>query len=356
MQQVNKDGAVTPLSGAANPASAQAPHVTPARIIDTNFAFTQSCILLAAVELDLFTCIAQGSQTVRDLAEKITASEPALARLLGALYAMGYVQHTGDNYTLTALSERFLVRTRPSYLGDLALQTRQEWDAWIHLSEIIRSGQPPRFVNEDPAGGPFFAPLAEYLFPVIYPLMRQVCKRLEVGTRWHGVEVLDLGAGTAPEVIAALEADAHAHAVAVDFPDVLQHAQAYAQQHGVDSRVEYWPASLESIELPQERFDLAFACHILRILGAEVTRRLLHQTYLALKPGGRLVVVETYNDQGEKLFPHIVSLNMLVNTRHGDTFATDEMRSWLSIAGFQIEEWPNMGPDLIFVAMRPESH
>jgi ubiquinone/menaquinone biosynthesis C-methylase UbiE len=343
-----------PLAGAeAKAVNASAPRVTPAQIIDTNFAFAQSCALLAAVELDLFTRIAQGLHTAAQIAQQAGFAESALRRLLGALSAMGFLQRTGEEYALTPLSERFLVRTQPSYIGDLALQTRQEWDAWIHLADIVRTGEPGRLINEEPQGGTFFAPLSEYLFPVIYPLMRQVCKRLEVGTRLRGIQVLDLGAGTAPEAIAALEADSDAHAVVLDFPEVLEKARAYTHKHGVDSRVEYWSANLESVGLPEERFDLAFASHIFRLLGEEVTRRLIRQSYNALKPGGRLVVVETYNEQSERLFPYIVALNMLVNTRHGDTFTAEQMRTWLVDAGFAVEVWPNVGPDLIQVATRP---
>lgn len=333
--------------------NAPMPPVTPERIIETTFAFAQSCALLAAVELDLFTQIAQGMKTPEMLAKRAGISENALRRLLGTVSAMGFLQRGEDDYALTPVSERFLLRGQPSYVGDIVLQIRQEWDAWIHLSECVRAGQPTRFINEEPLGGPFFAPLDASLFPLIHPLMRRICQRLEIGSRLHGIQVLDLGAGTAPSAIAALELDANAHAVAIDFPEVLAQAQDYAQRYGVERRMEFWPTSLETVELPARRFDLIFASHVFRILGAEKTQRLIEQCSQSLTPGGRLVVIETYNDQGAKLFPYIVSLNMLVNTRHGDTFTSQEMHEWLSNGGFQVEAWPNVGPDLVLVATNP---
>lgn len=329
------------------------PRLTPSPIIETTWAFAQSCILLAAVELDLFTRMAQGINTTGMLAHHAEVSENALRRLLTALSVMGFLQRNGDDYTLTPLSERFLVRGQKSYMGDVVLQNRQEWDAWIHLSDVVRTGLAARFINEEPLGGPFFAPLDEYLFPLIHPLMHMICQRLEVGSRRHGLHVLDLGAGTAPGAIAALELNADAHAVAMDFPEVLARAQIYAQKHGVDNRVEYWPAHLETVELPSQRFDLIFVSHVFRILGEDHTQRLIHQCYQSLTPGGKLVVIETYNEQGAKLFPYIVSLNMLVNTRRGDTFTSQQMQEWLSAAAFQVEAWSNVGPDLVLVATRP---
>jgi ubiquinone/menaquinone biosynthesis C-methylase UbiE len=336
-----------------SPVNATMPRVTPERIIETTFAFAQSCALLAAVELDLFTRIAQGMKTIEVLANQAGVSANALGRLLGTLSAMGFLQRNGDDYALTPVSERFLVRGQPSYVGDIVLQIRQEWDAWLHLSECVRTGQPTRFINEEPLGGPFFAPLDASLFPLIHPLMRMICQRLEIGSRFHGIQVLDLGAGAAPSAIATLQLDADAYAVAIDFPEALAQAQAYAQKYGVEQRMEYWPANLETIELPPGRFDLIFASHVFRILGVEQTQRLIQQCFQSLTSGGRLVVVETYNDQGAKLFPYIVSLNMLVNTRQGDAFTSQQMHEWLATTGFQVEAWPNVGPDLVLVARCP---
>ncbi len=327
--------------------------ITPTPIIEATWAFAQSCVLLAAIELDLFTSIAQGMNTPPSLTDTANVSEDALRRLLGALSVMGFLQRDADTYTLTPLSERFLVRNQKSYMGDVVLQNRQEWDAWLHLSDVVRTGQSVRCINEESPGGTFFAPLDEYLFPIVYPLMHMICQRLGVGTRLQAVRVLDLGAGTAPGAIAALELDAHAHAVAADFPEVLERAKAYALQHAVDSRMEYWSGNLETIELPTQHFDLIFVSHVFRVLGAEQTQRLIQQCYQSLAPAGRLVVIETYNEQGPRLFPYIVSLNMLINTRHGDTFTSKQMRTWLSDAGFELEEWSNVGPDPVFVAIHP---
>src|SRR5579872_7031692 len=106
--------------------NATMPRVTPERIIETTFAFAQSCALLAAVELDLFTRIAQGMQTIAMLANDAGVSANALGRLLGTVSAMGFLRRSGDDYALTPVSERFLVRGQPSYVGDILLQIRQE--------------------------------------------------------------------------------------------------------------------------------------------------------------------------------------------------------------------------------------
>ena len=355
MPSFNQESTAAPTPARSTSQSDTAPRVTPGPIIEATFAFAQSCALLAAVELDLFTRIAQGKTTARALAQEAGADASALKRLLGTLHAMGFVRQTGDTYALTPVSERFLVRTQESYMGDVALQIRNEWDAWIHLTEVIQTGQSFRRINEEAVGGHFFAEMVDYLFHIVYPVMRRLGQRLEAGTRFHGLEVLDLGSGTAPGAIAILEQDPDAHSLAIDFPEVLARARVYAEQHGVGERMEYRPADLEVVELPPSRFDLVFASHTFRVLGAEITQRLIKQSYQTLKSEGRLVIVETYNnpDQPEQLFPRIVSLNMLVNTRSGDTFSLQQMREWVASAGFHVEVWSNIAPDPVVVATRP---
>jgi 2-polyprenyl-3-methyl-5-hydroxy-6-metoxy-1,4-benzoquinol methylase len=333
------------------------PFVPPQPIFEVNFAFAQSCALLAAVELDLFTWMATGIESVSSLAEQAQASPGALARLLGALQGMGFVERTPCGYALTPLSARYLVRGRETYIGDVSLQTRQEWDAWIHLTDVVRTGRSVRCVNEAPLAGPFFEPLVEHLFPLIYPLMKRLVQRLGVGTRHQGGQVVDLGAGTAPGAIAVLECDPAARAVAIDFPAVLARAQAHARAHGVDGRMEYWPITQDTIALPPSQFHVAIASHVFRIVGPEATRQLIRQCYHALKPSGQLVVVEMYKEEDRfgSLFPHVVSLNMLVNTRHGDAFSSRQLCCWLQDAGFQVDLWHDYGPHPVVVATRPQT-
>lgn len=335
-------------------AAADRPRVLPTSIIETTFDFARSCILLAAIELDLFTWIARGVQTSYELAERTAADEAALSKLLGALGAMNFLESANQAYRLTPVSDVFLVRDRKTYLGDVVLQIRQEWDAWVHLTDVVRTGQSVRCINQEATGGAFFSLLDPLLFPIVYPLMQRICARLGIGTSLHALQIADLGAGAAPAAIAALELDSEAHAVAIDFEAVLKIARTFAQRQGVEQRITFQAGDLEEMELPTEHFDIIFAGHLFRLLGSEQTQRLITQSFRALKPGGTLVVVETYNDpeRSAALFPHIVTINMMVNTQRGEALSSHSVRQWLAEAGFQVEIWTDLGPDLILLGRR----
>lgn len=329
--------------------------VAPTQIIETTFAFAQSSMLLAAVELDLFSWVARGVHTAPMLAQRLEASEDALTRLLDALCASGFLKRVEESYELTPVSEHYLVAGRETYIGNIVLEIRQEWDTWSHLTDSIRTGQPMHYINEEPTGGPFFQILAEPLFSLVYPVARRLCKRLGIGTQQQIRHVADLGAGAAPCAIAALELDAQARGTAFDFAELLSYARTHAQRHQVHSRMDYQAVDLTTADLPSSSFDLIFASHLFRILGGEVTLRLIQQSYAALQPGGYLVVIESFKEpeQAEKVFPHIISLNMLVNTRAGDALSSRQVHQWLLDAGFTVEIWSGVAPDVVLVAKRP---
>lgn len=330
------------------------PRVTPTPIIEATFAFGQSFALLAAVELELFTWIGRGIHTASALAEKTHTSEQALTRLLRTLCAMKLLFYEEGQYQLTPVSARFLDKEMPTYLGDVAKQLRNECEAWLELTKVIQTGQSARKINKEPLGGHFFAEMVDHLFPIVHPVMNAVCKRLQIGIQTQGIRMLDLGSGNAPSAIAVLKHDQTARAVAMDFARVLEEAKIWAEKHGVQERISYEVADLETVELPSESYDLVFASHVFRILGPEVTQRLLAQSYQTLKSGGRLVVIETYNNpEYLVLFPNIVSLNMLVNTEAGNAFTIMEMKDWVTAAGFQLEVLSGLAPDPVIVATRP---
>src|SRR5689334_12739527 len=100
-----------------------AQHVTaatqpsPLEIFSAIQGFQRAFALKAAVELDVFTAIAKGSQTVQELSKDCTASERGIRILADAMVVMGFLRKQGSSYQLTGDSAVFLDRRSPAYLG-----------------------------------------------------------------------------------------------------------------------------------------------------------------------------------------------------------------------------------------------
>jgi SAM-dependent methyltransferase len=77
--------------------------------------------------------------------------------------------------------------------------------------------------------------------------------------------------------------------------------------------------------------------HICHGIGEADSRKLMKKCFDALKPGGRLLVIEFVpNDlrTGEKM-PLLFALEMLLETPQGDVFTVKEFKRWLNLAGFK---------------------
>src|SRR5262245_31664600 len=98
--------------------SAQGP--SPVLFFDTVNAYQRTEALRTAIELDLFTHIAGGKRTARDLAAACGAAPRGVRILADFLTIMGFLQKNADRYELSADAAAFLTRTSPMYIGSAA--------------------------------------------------------------------------------------------------------------------------------------------------------------------------------------------------------------------------------------------
>src|SRR2546430_2657704 len=93
--------------------------ITPARIMRIYWAATESLTLATAAQYDVFTHIASGKTTPREIARVAKCSARAIERLLNALVGMELLKKADGRYALTPEAELFLVRGRSTYLGEM---------------------------------------------------------------------------------------------------------------------------------------------------------------------------------------------------------------------------------------------
>jgi hypothetical protein len=108
-----------------------------------------------------------------------------------------------------------------------------------------------------------------------------------------------------------------------------------AQRHGVADRLRTAAGDLMEADFGAGH-QVATIGHILHSEGRERSRQLLRRTFVALAPGGTVVISEFLpNDERTgPPTPLIFAVNMLVHTSAGDTFTFAEIAEWLREAGF----------------------
>jgi 2-polyprenyl-3-methyl-5-hydroxy-6-metoxy-1,4-benzoquinol methylase len=323
------------------------------------WGYAPPLILEAALNWRVFDLLAQGAQTVGELAAESGASVRGLSAILNALVGLEFLARKGTRYALTAESAAFLVSTKPAYHGGFFQHiSRQLMPNWLQLTEAVRTGQPVVAANQKGEGQEFFAEFVEGLFPLSYKAAQVLGEHLGIPKAASPVSVLDIGAGSGVWGIALARQSPQVRIQAVDWPAVLEVTRKVARRHGVGDRLRTVAGDLLEADLGAGH-QVATIGHILHSEGRERSRQLLRKTFTALAPGGTIVISEFLpNDErtGPPM-PLIFAVNMLLHTAAGDTFTFAEIAGWLREVGFvnpRLLEAP--APSPLVLATRPKTN
>ena len=95
--------------------------------------------------------------------------------------------------------------------------------------------------------------------------------------------------------------------------------------------------------------------HILHDWGSAEKRTLISKAYKALPEGGALVVYESIidDDRTKNAFGLLMSLNMLIETKHGFDYTAADCMGWMTNAGFCTTRAEHLvGPDSMVIGIK----
>jgi Dimerisation domain len=118
---MNTTALTNPHSNTGAPTTLAAP--SPDHILQVGFGFWASKTLLSAVELDLFSVLADRGMTAHQIADEIGLHDRGRDDFLDALVSLGLLARDGDNanaqYRNTSDTALFLAKQSPAYLGGM---------------------------------------------------------------------------------------------------------------------------------------------------------------------------------------------------------------------------------------------
>ena len=313
------------------------PKVTPQQIAEDLWGGWRAQTLIAGIELDLFTHMAAGNRTAKEIARAARASERGVHRLLNALVVLKYLNKKGTRYGLESVSDNFLVRGRQFYMGEMARPIRLRWDSWARLTDVVKSGRPIETVDAEERAREYFPRLVTAMFPWSFLAASTAVASLSRKRRNGITRILDVAAGSGAWSIAFTEAIPNAHVTTVDLPEVTPITRAFTERLGVAHRFDYMEGNLRELEFGRAQYDLVILGQIIHSEGAKWGKKLVRKSYRALKGGGLLLIADMIpNDtRTGPVMPLLFSLNMLLHTEHGDVFTLREYREWLGEISFR---------------------
>ena len=112
--------------------------LTPEGILQLGLGFWGSKTLLSAVELGVFTHLAQGPLPTETLVQRLGLNGRGACDFLDALVALGMLERGGGAYANTAATDLFLDRNKQAYIGGfLEMANARLYPFWGGLTEAL---------------------------------------------------------------------------------------------------------------------------------------------------------------------------------------------------------------------------
>lgn len=334
----------------------QAPKpLDPSRIIGMASAFYESCVLFAASDAGIFETLSKiRHASATELAKQLRLDERATRLLCDGCVALGLLHKEESQYRLTPESAAFLV---PGSAGDLSQAIRYNRDvysAWGRLGEFLHSGQPVErpslHLGEDEARTRTFVTAMHHRAMAIG---RGVIPQLDFQT---AKRILDVGGGSGAYSILAVKAYPHLRSTVLDLPPIVALAKEWIASERLEDRIDTLPGDYHSTPFPPENDAILFF-GMLHQESPEAIRDLFRRAYHALVPGGKVIVMDLMTDRTHTSprFSALFAINMALTTSCGWVFSDEELRGWLTEAGFgaiEIRPLPPPMPHWLAIARR----
>lgn len=299
----------------------------PDQILEIASAFQKSRIVLTAFELEVFTAIGGEPLRSEDIAVAIGVPNASAERLLNALCALGFLHKQNGLFSNTDASMRYLTKGSKDYLSRIGHMLNL-YRTWGTLTEAVRAGGSVTAREYDEKS------LGRFI-EAMHQRAGKSADQLVTHIGLHGVAmVLDVGGGSGVYSMAFARASKGLRAVVFDLPPVTRLAEQYIAAGGMSDRVTVMNGDYNADDFGAG-YDMVFMSAIIHINSYEENEALAKKAYASLNPEGRIVIQDHImeEDRTSPVRGALFSLNMLVNTRNGNTYTEREMRAWLAQAG-----------------------
>lgn len=327
---------------------------TPERFFNSLNAYEQTEALKTAVELEIFTAIAEGNTSAATIAKCCQASERGVAILCNFLTIHGFLTKAGTEYGLAPDAAVFLVKKSPAYLGGVMefMLTARIREGHARLTEAVRRGGTALGEGSLVAENPDWVKFARAMMPLMFMPSQMMASELRKGG--EAKKVLDIAAGHGIFGISVAKANPSAQIYACDWKNVLEVADENAKAMGVADRYHLLPGNAFDVDFGSG-YDLALITNFLHHFDAATCTAFLRKVHASLAPGGRAAIVEFVPnaDRVSPPGPAAFSLIMLTSTDAGDAYTFAELEKFSKDAGFaRVEPAVPLGMNSLIVVSR----
>lgn len=299
-------------------------------------AFWESAALMSAVELKVFTAIANGDDSIEAVADAVGIEPVNAERLLTVLTAMALVEREDGRFSNAPDVDRFLVEGKPTYAGPWMLFGKPRWEGWGKLTEHleVREGDQRRLGMYDET---FTVERAREYHEATYSIGMGAARRFHKQVDLRGRQkIMDLGGGSGCYCIVAARQYPDIRAEVLDLSPVVVVTREYIEENGVTAQVSANPCDFTRDPLPDDA-DVAIMASNLPQYSRKIIGEVVQRVYDALLPGGEFHLIgETINADGTgPLAPALWGLSEAVSHSTGLAHSDADCMGYFEAAGFR---------------------
>ena len=312
-------------------------------IVDLASAYYGSAVLFAAIDCDVFAQVEAGT---------LDASARGMRLLADACVAEGLLEKRDGAYFNTPAGKAALVPGGPADLTKAIRYNRDVYPAWGRLADFAKSGRPVErpeiHLGEDAARTKAFA---ASMFGRAMGIGKGIVPMLDLSTAPGAADgqlkhpntqtpkqlrILDLAGGPGAYAILMCQANPSATCVTVDLKAIAAEAAGYVAKFGLSDRIECRAGDYHADEYEAEAYDVVTIFGALHQESPEQIVDILKRANRALRPGGRLFVLDMMTDATHTApkFSALFAVNMALTTANGWVFSDEELKGWMREAGF----------------------
>jgi len=303
-----------------------------AALTDMLYGYQKSRVLLTACELEVFTALGTDVRTSEEIAVELNLDNRATDKLMSALTGMKLLDKTGGRYSNTNLSLRFLVKSKPDYIGLMDFNVYL-WNKWSTLTESVRKGTAADLTK--------IGDMCDHGFEAFLEMVNWrssiLAKSVVDATDFTNINsVLELGGGTGDYALAFLKAKPDMECSVFAYEKVIPRIKEYYKDENVEDKINLISGDYDVDDFGSG-YDMIFISFVAHHNSIFENIELSRKIYNALNEGGKIVVQDYYisDDRTKPVNNSLFALETLVNSESGDTYTESEMWIILREAKFR---------------------
>jgi SAM-dependent methyltransferase len=304
--------------------------------------------LLAALQLELFNALGDTAMTGEELAATIGVQPRRLLPILNVLVLMGLLRREGERYANGEEAAHYLVKEKPSYIGDIHELYADLYRAVLSTADSIRTDRPVAEHDFTQMSDEALAAFFRGLHGIGIVQGRELAKQHDFA-RFE--RLVDVGGGSGSMAIGACEA-CH-RATVLDLGRVVPITQRFISEAGLMERITATFCDI-TVQPSELTYDVAVLRSFIQVLSPEPAARAIRNIGRSMRPGGEIYILgyvldDTRSSPWEAAAYDVAFINIY---QGGQSYTDGEYRRWLKDGGFDQIDRKLLGNNMSLVTGR----